>query len=148
MKIPNRTKSLLLVGLQFIFIFLLLAGSLFNNLSALSLTAIIISFILVIWAIISMQKSKLRILPQPAADAVLITAGPYRFIRHPMYTAILLGSTGLLITHITPTRLAIIAALTVVLIIKLLWEEKMLSHKFGGYANYMKHTARLFPFIY
>lgn len=148
MKISNQTKSLLLVGIQFLFIFLLLGGSLFNKLSVLSFTAIIISLLLAFWAIITMQKSKLRILPQPAADAVLITAGPYRLIRHPMYTAIVLGSTGLLITNFTLTRLAITIALTVVLIIKLFWEERMLSQKFDGYTNYMKHTARLLPFIF
>lgn len=143
-----RLKSGLLVTLQFICILLLLSGTALNPLSVLSCILITLSIILVLWAIISMQKSKLRIFPEPAADAVLITAGPYRLIRHPMYTAILLGSTGLLITGFTPTRLAIAMALTVVLIIKLFWEEKMLSQKFDGYANYMKRTARLFPFIF
>lgn len=144
----NPIKSILLVTLQFLFILLMLSGTALNNLSALSYTFITLSIILVLWAIITMQKSKLRILPEPSADAVLITNGPYRFIRHPMYTAILLGCIGLLITNFSFTRLAIIIALTIVLISKLLWEEKMLSQKFDVYKNYMKLTARLFPFIF
>lgn len=95
-----------------------------------------------------MKKSKLRILPEPSADAVLITNGPYRFIRHPMYTAILLGCIGLLIDHFTFLRLIMMISLAIVLITKLLWEEKMLTETFEGYKNYMAHTYRLLPFIF
>jgi protein-S-isoprenylcysteine O-methyltransferase Ste14 len=96
----------------------------------------------------TMQKSKLRILPEPSPNATLITNGPYHFIRHPMYTAILLGSVGLLINHFTWMRLSMVIALAIVLIIKLTWEEKMLSKKFGEYMDYMKHTKRILPFIF
>ena len=95
-----------------------------------------------------MQKSKLSILPEPSANATLITKGPYRFIRHPMYTAILLGSLGLVINQFTWLRLAIVIALAIVLLIKLNWEEKMLSQKFDAYKEYMKHSKRLVPFIF
>jgi protein-S-isoprenylcysteine O-methyltransferase Ste14 len=96
----------------------------------------------------TMQKSKLRILPEPSPNATLITNGPYHFIRHPMYTAILFGSTGLVIHHFTLVRLVLIIALAIVLLIKLGWEEKMLSQKFEGYYEYMKHTKRILPFIF
>jgi len=95
-----------------------------------------------------MQKSKLRILPEPSANATLVTRGPYRFIRHPMYTAILLGSTGLLIHYFTWMRLSMAIALAIVLLIKLTWEEKMLLQKFDAYRDYMKHTKRILPFIF
>lgn len=145
---PNHIKSILLVGLQFLFIFLLLLGSPLTNISALPFTFILLSVLIVLWAIVTMQKSKLRILPEPSADATLVTDGPYRFIRHPMYTAILFGSVGLLINQFTWLRLLIAIALAVVLITKLIWEEKMLARKFDAYKEYMKHTKRLLPFIF
>jgi protein-S-isoprenylcysteine O-methyltransferase Ste14 len=144
----NRIKSILLVTMQFLFILLLLAGVPLNNLSLPSRLLIFLSFLLALWAIITMQKSRLRILPEPAGDALLITNGPYRFVRHPMYTAILLGSVGLLISHFTLLRLGITVTLTIVLIIKLFWEEKMLLNKFREYKNYMIQTQRLLPFIF
>ena len=83
-------KSIVLVTLQFLLIVLLLSGLLLNNLSVLPAIFIIISFHLLLWAMAAMQKSKLRILPEPSGNAALITIGPHHFIRHPMYTAIML----------------------------------------------------------
>lgn len=143
-----RFKSILLVSLQFLFILLLLSGISLKNISLSAIILMLLSAGLILWAIIAMQKSKLSILPQPSANATLITKGPYRFIRHPMYTAILLGSLGLVINQFTWLRLAIVIALAIVLLIKLNWEEKMLLEKFDAYKEYMKHSKRLVPFIF
>jgi protein-S-isoprenylcysteine O-methyltransferase Ste14 len=145
---PNRTKSLLLVLLQFIFIYLLGTSITFENISLLAFAFIFLSILLLAWAIMTMRKSRLNILPDPHTNAILISNGPYRFIRHPMYTAILLGSSGLLFSQFTWFRLLIVVALAIVLVVKLTWEEKMLSHKFENYKQYRKQTYRLIPFIY
>jgi protein-S-isoprenylcysteine O-methyltransferase Ste14 len=97
---------------------------------------------------VAMQKSKLRIMPEPSANATLVTHGPYRFIRHPMYSAILLGALGLLISYFTWVRLIMVISLAIVLISKLTWEEKMLSQKFEGYSSYCRDSKRLIPFLY
>jgi len=143
----NRFKSIILVSLQFLFILLLLSGISLKNISLSTIILILLSAALMLWAIIAMQKSKLSILPEPSANATLITNGPYRFIRHPMYTAILLGSTGILLQQFTLLRLVIFIALAITLHVKISWEEKMLSQKFDGYKNYMKQTKRIMPFI-
>lgn len=138
----------MLVTLQFVFILLLLLGTPLHNIPVLAYAFIILSILLVLWAIITMQKSKLRILPEPSLHATLITNGPYRFIRHPMYTAILSGSIGLLTHQFTWIRLAIVIALAIVLLVKLFWEEQLLSRKFEAYEQYTKSTYRLIPFIF
>ena len=143
-----RFKSILLVGLQFLFILLLLSGISLKDISLSAFTFMLFSVALILWALIAMQKSKLRILPEPSPNATLITIGPYRFIRHPMYTAILLASTGLLINQFAWLHLAIVIALAIVLLIKLNWEEKMLCQKFDEYKEYMKHTKQILPFIF
>ena len=141
-------KSILLVTLQFLLIGLLLAGASFQKTSLIAAIFIALAMLLVTWAVVAMQKSKLSILPEPSTHAVLITNGPYRFIRHPMYAAILIGCAGLLINHFTWIGFSISVALAMVLIFKLGWEEKMLTEKFGEYAAYRKHTSRLIPFVY
>ena len=95
-----------------------------------------------------MRKRRLNILTDTHTNDILISNGPNRFIRHPMYTAILLGSSGLLFSQFTWFRLLIVVALAIVLVVKLTWEEKMLSHKFENYKQYRKQTYRLIPFIY
>ncbi len=143
-----RLKSFTLVGLQFLFIILLISGVSFNRHSIPAYTLISLSVFLAGWAIFSMRKSKLRIIPEPSRNATLITDGPYQFIRHPMYTAVIAGAAGLVLFHFTWVRLLILLSLIIVLIIKLLWEEKMLVKRFDSYQQYMKQTNRLIPFIF
>ncbi len=95
-----------------------------------------------------MQRSKLRIFPEPSVDAVLITQGPYRYIRHPMYTAVLLGCFAFVIIYFNFIRLSFFILLFINLVIKLHWEESMLKKKFDGYRKYSEATHKLIPFIY
>jgi len=108
---------------------------------------ILLAITLAIWAILSMMKGKFRISPIPADEAVLISEGPYKWIRHPMYSAIFLGVIGLFTFHFSWIKLGLFLALVIVLSIKLKWEEKMLSKKFSDYQAYKKHTKRIIPFI-
>lgn len=117
-----------------------------------SITLVTILFIflaiaLAIWAIKTMAKGKFRITPIPAEDAKLIVNGPYQWIRHPMYAAIFFGVAGLFINHFSWYKLLLSMALIVVLTIKLLWEEKMLSAKFSSYSIYKKQTKRIVPYL-
>ncbi len=77
-----------------------------------------------------------------------MTRGPYRVIRHPMYTSLLLGGAALLIMHFSMERLLILLLLATVLIVKLNFEERLLCEKFPGYREYMRRTSRLFPYVF
>lgn len=107
-----------------------------------------ISIWLAFWSIYTMQKSKLRIFPEPSIDAILITDGPYRYIRHPMYTSVLLGCLGLVLIHFNAIRSAVFILLLVDLLLKLHWEESLLKRKFDSYRKYCDDTFKLVPFIY
>jgi protein-S-isoprenylcysteine O-methyltransferase Ste14 len=109
---------------------------------------ILFAIVLVAWAVISMLNSKLRISPIPAPDAILIISGPYKYIRHPMYTAVLLGTSGLLFIDFSWLRLLFAIVLAIVLIIKLNWEEQMLNEKFIAYKDYRKHSEKIVPYLY
>ena len=87
-------------------------------------------------------------MPEPSANATLITNGPYKFIRHPMYTAVLLFCVGLLICNFSLLRTVLVTALIIVLIIKLTLEEKLLLQKFEAYQDYHKQTYRLIPLVF
>lgn len=88
------------------------------------------------------------IYPEPIPDACLVTTGPYRWIRHPMYTSLLLFMLGIaLYRHALPNYLGM-ALLTIAIFGKMQREEAHLHLKFEDYSDYVKRTRRLFPGIY
>ena len=100
------------------------------------------------WAILEMRHSKLRVQPEVATDAILITTGPYRFIRNPMYLSVLLVTAGWLLDRLIVWRVLIWLALVVTLTLKLKFEELLLRVVFPDYEKYSKTTKRLIPFIW
>jgi protein-S-isoprenylcysteine O-methyltransferase Ste14 len=85
--------------------------------------------------------------PATRVEALQI-AGPYRFVRHPLYLGWLLVVFGA--AHMTGNRLAFAAISTAYLLIAIPWEERSLRHAFGtAYTDY-QHAVRwrVVPFVY
>ena len=101
-----------------------------------------------LWALAAMRRSRLRIRPEPHPESVLIKHGPYRWVRHPMYTAVLLVAGGWVGYAPTGGRVLAGAALVVVLLLKIRREEQLLAEKFPDYAAYRTTTWRLLPPIW
>lgn len=78
----------------------------------------------------------------------LITAGPYAYVRHPLYTGILAGIVGtVLIVADLGSVLGFFFALAF-LLLKASREERLLSTEFGpAYMTYREHTGSLLPRI-
>jgi len=84
--------------------------------------------------------------PAPTAAAVLHTDGLYRFVRHPIYSGVVLLAAGITVTNGGLFALGVFAALTVVLNTKARFEERLLMERFPGYADYALRTPRFVPF--
>jgi len=88
------------------------------------------------------------IYPEPIPDACLVTTGPYQWIRHPMYTSLLLFMLGIaLYRHGWPNYLAL-GLLMVAIFGKMNREEAHLHRRFEDYSEYVRRTRRLLPGIY
>jgi protein-S-isoprenylcysteine O-methyltransferase Ste14 len=109
------------------------------SLSLVSAGAIASAWIL-IWL-----RGAFSILPQARA---LITAGPYLYIRHPLYAAEGIASIGLMLQFLQPLAVAITIAGFALQILRMDYEERVLSETFPEYAMYKKRTFRILPGIY
>jgi protein-S-isoprenylcysteine O-methyltransferase Ste14 len=103
------------------------------------------SLLLAGWAIKVMRPGHFNVRPTIKSGAILITHGPYRYIRHPMYASLLLAGLGLLLISCNWLRIIDFFALWFVLYLKLRIEEKLLADHFPGYALYQKRSRMLFP---
>jgi len=100
------------------------------------------------WAVWAMRIGNLHIRPDVADSARLTTRGPYRLIRHPMYVALLLVGLGWLADAFSIVRLALFLTLLINLVVKLRYEEQLLTVQMDGYTAYQSGTWRLVPWVY
>jgi protein-S-isoprenylcysteine O-methyltransferase Ste14 len=95
-----------------------------------------------------MRLGKFNIVPDPQQNITLITSGPYRYIRHPMYLSILIFFLPPVLAQPSFSILLTYGSLTFTLIIKLHYEEHLLKQVLSTYAHYQTHSKKLIPFIY
>ncbi len=89
-----------------------------------------------------------NIRPELKEGCALVMHGPYRLVRHPMYTSVMLMTLGMAIG--TPIVLEWISfvLLIVILILKANREEELWSCHDEAYEAYKTRTKRFIPFIY
>lgn len=80
-------------------------------------------------------------------EHALVTAGPYRYVRHPMYTAFFVLGSGIgLLSANWLVAILNLGSLTWMYLVRVSAEEAMLLEHFGeAYRQYMKKTGRLLP---
>ena len=89
----------------------------------------------------------LTAVPLPNAHATLRTGGLYRFVRHPIYSGLLLAAAALAVASGSVFRLVVFVLLAALLSIKARWEERRLAARFAGYGAYAARTPRFVPFL-
>lgn len=141
-------RSYLLVGVQFICLIGLAVSGPIIPTSPLWALATILGVLLGVWAILAMRIPEVSVLPEVRAAARLVTRGPYRVIRHPMYSSLLLFGLGLVMGTPSLLRWLIWLALLVNLVVKLNYEERLLAQRFPEYPAYQQRTWRIVPLIY
>jgi protein-S-isoprenylcysteine O-methyltransferase Ste14 len=75
----------------------------------------------------------------------LVTAGPYRLVRHPLYFCEGIALIGVVLQVISPEAVAILATIVALQFRRMLNEEVVLRSAFPEYRDYAAHTPRVFP---
>jgi protein-S-isoprenylcysteine O-methyltransferase Ste14 len=78
----------------------------------------------------------------------LVTSGPYRFVRHPLYLAEELAIIGISMQFFSLSTALVLAVQIAFQLRRMYNEEAVLAESFPEYAAYQQRTARLLPGIY
>lgn len=78
----------------------------------------------------------------------LVTSGPYRVIRHPLYLGEAIALVGVTLQYLSPWAVGLLALQCVFQLERMRYEELVLSSVFPEYRDYAARTARLLPGVY
>lgn len=86
--------------------------------------------------------------PVPKPDASLQVRGPYRLMRHPMYTGAVMACVGWSLWWGSWPGMLWVFVVFAFFDRKATYEERWLVARFPQYQEYQKRTAKFFPFVY
>ena len=120
-------------------------GDLFSS-SAIVIAAQLLAVGIMMWARRSFPTKTFRVDATPSAETV-IRRGPYRLIRHPMYSAALLFIWAAVLSHLSLWTVAIGAFVTIIAALRIVFEERFLRSRYPEYAAYAQVTKAIVPYV-
>ena len=102
------------------------------------------AILLMIWARITFGGRSFHAAANPTRGH-LVTTGPYRYLRHPIYAAILVFVWAAVIDHLSLATFSAGLLATGGAIARMLCEEYFLRQYYPQYGDYMRRTQRLIP---
>ena len=83
-----------------------------------------------------------------ATTGKLVTNGPYHFLRHPIYAALIYFFIASIISFPFVETIAAVGLIVTGLSVRMILEEKSLLVAYDDYAEYSKKTKRIIPFVF
>ena len=109
----------------------------------------LVGLFLSLWSVWIMKLGKFNIQPELKTNAVLVSSGPYKMIRNPMYSGIIIFFGAGVANAFNAMNLLVLILLILVFLLKIIKEEKYMLARFGNeYVAYKKRTYRLVPFLF
>lgn len=106
-----------------------------------------VAFVLMLWSRVTFGRRSFHFAADPTAGE-LVTWGPYRWLRHPIYAAVLLFLWTAVLTHLSPYTLALGVAATAATAVRIRGEERLLVERYPEYAEYSARTKRVVPGVF
>ena len=105
------------------------------------------SLVLFLWARITFGWRSYHVAANPT-EGGLVRSGPYRYIRHPIYTAMCVFAGAGIAAHWSPGA-ALCGALILASTGARIWaEEKLVTARYPDYADYATQTWRMIPYVF
>lgn len=114
---------------------------------ALPISVQVVAVLLMIWARITFGRRSFHAAANPT-EGGLVTWGPYKLVRHPIYASILYFLWPGVLTHVSPANVLLAVVGTASVALRIYAEEKLLSEKYPEYEHYAARTKRIIPFLF
>ena len=137
-----------LVGAQFACIAVALWPFAPWHTSALGIALVGAGVALAAWTLTFNRPGNFNIQPEVKRNARLIVSGPYAYVRHPMYSALILLVCGVVALHLAWINAAATIALVAVITVKTVVEETRLEDAFDDYRSYASGVGRFVPTLH
>ena len=106
-----------------------------------------LAVLLMLWARVAFGARSFHAGANPT-EGGLVTTGPYRFLRHPIYSAILFFVWAGAISHGATAGLGLALVASAAIAVRIAAEERLVSERYPEYADYAARTRRIVPFIF
>lgn len=106
----------------------------------------LLALLLMIWARVTFGRRSFHFAANPTAGD-LVTWGPYRYWRHPIYAAIVYFTWAGVADSLTWTTAVLALVVTGGLVVRMAAEERLLRATYPAYADYAARTTRLIPWV-
>ena len=118
-------------------------------LEILGLVMYVMGFLLMAWALIKLGRNYQLGGSTPRSEDTMVVEGPYRVIRHPMYTAALSISLGLACLIQSWAFFCVFGIYLVLVLLLIPMEEDRLREAYGEqYVVYKRKAGKLIPFVH
>ncbi|HKO22048.1 MAG TPA: isoprenylcysteine carboxylmethyltransferase family protein [Candidatus Eisenbacteria bacterium] len=142
----TRQLSLVATGVLVVAVVFLLVSHLLFARGTFPIVLQAVAGALMLWARVTFGGRSFHAGADPT-EGGLVTTGPYRFIRHPIYAAILLFLWAGIASHgsIVGVLSGIVA--TGAIAVRIGTEESLVVESYPEYVEYARRTKRIIPFV-
>ena len=125
---------------------LLATRSLFSS-SPLVISAQVLALLLFLWARFTFGRRSYHVVADPT-EGGLVTDGPYRYIRHPIYAAFCLFTSAGVAAHWSWSAGLCGGLVLGSAVLRIFCEESLVTARYPEYAQYSVTTWRMIPYVY
>ena len=102
---------------------------------------------LMVWARLTFGMRSFHAAANPT-EGGLVTSGPYHFVRHPIYAAVLYFVWAGIASHLSVISVLCGAGVFAGLFVRILAEEQLVVKRYPEYTTYAQKTRRFIPYLF